>query len=491
MSIVFMYIWAKKSGQKLRGRQNKNKSWPWRPPKGLREYNLMRSFFFVFFSIMSSWSFAAETLAISFYRNQQSLFPSGQASREDLEAKVLRRDYQPWLRVSWNKKTYEIPGDTLIRDVQLTKNLFSKETLGLLKDPQEGSPRITTVNANTPLQVVQTNSYWAELQEPKTKLKGWAPLHLLEAPVEDQGVFITLIDTFLRKTPQNSSGITTTVPRLQRLTSLGIEKNYLKVSYQGHTGYLDLANLTGRGDFAMWAYHPHKGWLGISHRENGFLFTMDHQKIPLQDFVAFNPYVSRGVACQKLTEEAPSIRSRVEIADTKAHRWALSVLEGHGSVWWRMDEPESPNKSLSGNRTGNQITSDQLLKREVSAVAFATKSMKGLASANGVFRTEDGKTWKEIPLFEGKNFPVAIHPDGIWYVGNYRSFDEGKNFETYIKWDKLAEQIQLSLHKAPRHLRITQIESLSNSRIRILIDTGVEKIKMQAHVLSHEWTLVK
>jgi hypothetical protein len=451
----------------------------------------MRSPLFAIFSLIVSLinlqCLAAETPVISFYRNQQSLFPSGQASRQDLEAKILRRDYEPWLRVSWNKKVYEIPGETVIRDVQVTNNLISKEILGLLKDPQEGSKRLAVVQAKVSLQVVQTNSYWAELVEPKTKLKGWAPLHMLEAPVEDQGVFITLIDAFLKKKPQNSSGIITTIPRMQRLVSLGIERNFLKVSYQGHTGYLDLANLTGRGDFAMWAYSHRRGWLGISHRENGFLFTVDNQKIPLQDFIAFNPYTQRGVACQKLADDAPSIRSRVEIANNKAHRWALSVLEGHGSVWWRMEEPENSSRAIAGN----QITSNQLLKREVSAVAFAKKSLKGLASAHGVFRTDDSKIWKEIPLFEGKNFPVTIHPDGIWYVGNYRSFDDGKTFETYIKWDKLAEQIQMSLHKAPRHLRISQIESLTNSRIRILVDTGLQKVKMQAHVLSNDWNVVK
>jgi hypothetical protein len=311
---------------------------------------------------------------------------------------------------------------------------------------------------------------------------------LLESPVEDEGVFITLIDSFLKKTPQNSSAIITTVPRMQRLTSLGVEKTFLKVSYQGHVGYLDLANLVGRADFAMWAYSKTKGWLGISHRENGFLFTVDNQKIPLEKFIAFNPYVNRGVACQKLSDDdAPSIRSRVEISDNKAHRWALSALEGHGTVWWRMEDPENAVKS----QAVNQITTEQLMKREVSAFALAGKTSKGLASAGGIFRTEDGKTWKEIPLFEGKNYPVAVHPDGIWYVGNYRSFDEGKTFEPYIKWDKLAERIQVGLHKAPRHLRIAQIEPLSNSRIRILVDTGVQKVKMQAHILSQEWMMVK
>jgi len=444
-----------------------------------------RVFFALFLS--SSIGLAAGTPVVSFYRSQQSLFPSGQASRADLEAQILRRDFEPWLRVSWNKKTFEIPGETIIRDVQVTRHLITKEALSLNKEPQEGGKSAGSVPAKTTLQVLRTNSYWAELADSKLKIQGWAPLHLLEAPIEDKGVFITLIDSFLRKTPTNSSALITTVPRLQRLEALGIEKTFLKVSYQGHTGYLDLANLVGRADFAMWSYHKTKGWLGISHRENGFLFTVDNLKLPLEDFLAFNPYANRGVASQKLTDDAPSIRSRVEIANNKAHRWALSVLKDHGSVWWRMEEPEA----ISKVEPSKQITSEQLMKRELTGVAFVNKSMKGLASAGGIFRTDDGKTWSEISYFNGKNHPVAIHPDGIWYVGNYRSYDEGKTFETYIKWDKLAEQIQKSLHKDPRHLRIAEIEPLSNSRIRILVDTGVQKVKMQAHVLSQEWLIVK
>lgn len=442
-------------------------------------------FFALIFS--SHLGFAASPPVVSFYRTQQSLFPSGQASREDLEAKVLRRDFEPWLRVNWNKKSYEIPGETVIRDVQVTRALIAKESINLSKDPQDNAKSVGRVAAKTTLQVLRTNSYWAELVDSKSKLQGWAPLHLLEAPVEDQGVFITLIDSFLKKTPQTSSAIITTVPRMQRLTALGIEKTFLKVSYQGHIGYLDLANLVGRADFAMWAYQKNKGWLGISHRENGFLYTVDNQKISLENFIAFNPYTNRGVACQKLTDDAPSIRSRVEIADNKAHRWAMSAFEGHGTVWWRMEEPEA----IAKREPTNQITTDELMKREVTAVAFVNKSMKGIASAGGIFRTDDGKTWKEISFFEGKNYPVAVHPDGVWFVGNYRSFDEGKTFESYIKWDKMAEQIQKGLHKAPRHLRITEIEPLTNSRIRILVDTGVQKVKMQAHILSQEWHLVK
>lgn len=431
--------------------------------------------------------FATSNSVVSFYRTQQSLFPSGQATREALEAKVLRRDYEPWFRVSWDKKEYEIPGETVITDLHLTKKLVSKESLELFKSPQEGSERIGKVRAKTTLQVLQTKSYWAELLDPKQNIKGWTPLHLLEAPFEDSGVFVTLIDTFLRKTPKSSSEVITTIPRLLRVDSLGIEKGYLKVRYQGHTGYLDLVNLAGRGDFAMWAYHKRKGWLGISHREGGFLQTVNSLKIPLEDFLAFNPYTDRGVVSQKLSEDGPSIRSRVVITNNRAHRWVLSQLKDHGAVWWRLEDPET----LKPLAIENDLNNEQLLKREVVSVAFAGKSLKGLASANGIFRTEDGKTWKEISQFNGQNHPVNIHPDGVWFVGNFRSFDEGKTFEPYIKWDKLAQKIQVGLNTPPRHLRIANIEALSHSRIRILIDTGVQKVKMQAHILSNEWSLVK
>jgi len=448
----------------------------------------MRTVLLLFLATFNSASFAALNPALSFYRSQQSLFSSGQASRGDLENKVLRRELEPWFRVTWNKKEYEVPGEIMVKDLQTTQTLTAKEAIDILKSPQSGSPRAFQLPAQANVIVLKTDAYWAEVLEPKSKNKGWAPLHVFTAPNEDKGVYITLIDSFLQKSAQSSGEIITTIPRNVRLMPLEIEKNFLKVQYNTHIGYVDLSNLACRGDFAMWAYHKRQGWLGISHRENGFLMTVNNQKIPLNDFIAFSPYSNRGVISQKLSEDGPSIRSRVQILDQKAHRWALSVLEGHGEVWWRTEDTEQLTKSESTQ----QISTEQLLKKEISAFSFAsTKSMKGLASANGIYRTEDGKTWTQIPLFEDKNYPVTIHPDGIWYVGSYRSFDEGKTFEPYIKWDKLAEQIQAGIHKAPRHLRIAQIEALPHSRIRILVDTGVQKIKMQAHILSHEWTLVK
>lgn len=431
---------------------------------------------------------AADSAVVSFYRSQQSLFPSGQARRESLEKKILRRDREPWFRVQWNNKEFEIPGDTLIVDAQLTQTLVPKKSLSLWQLPQENAPRAGRVEAKKALLVLQTKNGWAQVKSSEKGFIGWAPLEEFDTPFEDTGIFVTLMDSFLRKKPDSTSEILTTVPRLWRVQPLAFEKDHIRISYQGHSGYLDLANLAGRGDFAMWAYHKDKGWLGISHRENAHLYTVNKQKFPLTEFLAFNPYKDRGVVSQKLSDEGPSIRSRVSITHARAHRWALSQLEGHGAVWWRMEEGEDLQAPPA---SPTQITTEQLMKRELTSVAFAGKSMKGLASANGVFRTEDSKVWTEIPQFAGKDYPVAIHPDGIWYVGNYKSHDEGRTFENYIKWDKLAQQIQTGLHFPARHLRISQIEPLTHSRIRILIDTGVQKVKMQAHVLSTDWQFVK
>ena len=445
-----------------------------------------------FFAILTFYgftaAFAAPTPAVSFYRSQQSAFASGQTNRAQLEKKVIRREMEPWFRISWNKKEHEIPGEAVIKDIQTTRTLIAKEKVVVLKSPQSGSPRAFALAAKAKVIVIKTNSMWVEVVDVKLRLRGWAPLASFTSPEEDRGVYITLVDSFLQKSPNGSAEVITTIPRGVRLTSEDIEKNYLKVNYKDFKGYVDLSNLVGRADFAMWAYHRIRGWVGISHRENGFMMTTDKQKVPLSDFIAFSPYQDRAVVIQKLNDEGPSIRSRVEIVSGKAHRWTLSLLPEHGEVWWRSEELGSGVPA----RAGSQITSDQLMKRQVHSVAFAPgKSLKAIASAEGVFRTDDGKSWSEIAQFNGQNFPVSIHPDGIWYVGSYRSYDEGKTFENYIRWDKLAQQIQDSLHKMPKHLRITGIEAIPNSRIRILVDTGVQKIKMQAHVLSQEWTLVK
>jgi hypothetical protein len=435
---------------------------------------------------------AAESPIVSFYRSQKSLFPSGQISQSVLEASQLRQEQKPWYRVRWNKKEYEIPGEILLKDIQVTQTLLTKDSVALLNSPAQGASKTLSVGANTSLVVLKTDESWALLLEPKKKIKGWARLHDLSAPTEDKGVYVTLLDTFLRKNASGPGEVLSLIPRHQRLTALAIEGNFLKVRHQGRVGFVDLSAVAGRGDFAMWAFHKSKGWLGISHRENGKLVTVKNDKIALDEFVAFSSYTNRGVVSKKIEEEGPSIRSRVEIQEDSAHHWNLSVVEGHGQVWWQTASKNTRSPETKTNDRPLEITSEELLKREVQGVAFAsTKSMKGLASAGGIFRTLDGKSWSEIKLFEGKNYPVSIHPEGVWFVGSYRSFDEGKTFEPYIKWDRLAEQIQTNIHKAPHHLRIADIQPLSHSRVQILVDTGTQKVKLQAHFLSQEWNIVK
>lgn len=433
---------------------------------------------------------AAETSSVvSFFRTQQSLFPSGQASRSQLESQVVRRDLEPWLRISWNLKEFEVPGDAVVKDLQTSQTLIAKESVELCKEPQPNSEKVTFLPAKTRFVVLRTTAYWAELLEPEKKITGWAPLHLFSVPVDDRGIFVALMDTPLKKSAKDNSETLAAIPRLQRLTPIGYEKNYLKVKMQNLVGYVDANAVAGRADFANWAYHRKKGWISISHRENADLITSRKQVLPLKDFTAFSPYLARGIVCQKLSDGGPSIRSRVDVLTNKAHLWTLSQLEGHGPVWWRMDEPESAHTPPPPEKTWSN---QDLLQRQLTGVAFVSNKIpKGLASARGIFRTDNGKTWIQIPMFGDKDYPIAIHPDGAWYVGSYRSFDQGKTFEPYIRWDKITEQIENKLHKAPKQLRIAQIEPLPHSLIRILVDTGSQKLKMQSHILSHEWTLVK
>ncbi|MBC7370418.1 MAG: SH3 domain-containing protein, partial [Bdellovibrionaceae bacterium] len=241
----------------------------------------MRIGLFFLILINSATVFAAVTPALSFYRNQQSAFPSGQMNRADLEKKIIRRELEPWFRVSWNKKEFEIPGEIVVKDIQTTRTLIAKEKSEVLKSPLSGSVRAFSLEPKRTVLVIKTSSMWAEVVDLKLRLRGWAPLANFTAPEDDRGVYVTLIDSFLQKSPNGSAGVITTIPRGVRLTPLDIEKNFLKVNYKDFKGYVDLSNLVGRGDFAMWAFHRVRGWIGISHRENGYLMTTDKQKIPL------------------------------------------------------------------------------------------------------------------------------------------------------------------------------------------------------------------
>ena len=77
------------------------------------------------------------------------------------------------------------------------------------------------------------------------------------------------------------------------------------------------------------------------------------------------------------------------------------------------------------------------------------------------------------------------------FIGNFRSLDQAKSFENYIQIDKLADAIQTQLGFLPKKLQVKKITTLPNYYIRLEVESGNRKIKMQSPLFVQNWNVVK
>ncbi|WII70914.1 hypothetical protein QJS83_10620 [Bdellovibrio sp. 22V] len=454
----------------------------------------MRSVLSLSFSMLmlssASWAALATDAgtAVSFFRNKNSLFPSGQVSRTKLEDKLIRSETEIAYRTSWDKKEYVLNGDQILRDIQVSRFVETKNSVVLLSLDRAEAPPVKTLPAKASLEILSTDDYWARVQEKSTGAQGYLPLHLLQSRHDDAGVFVNLVDTYIRKEASAAGKVITTLPRLRRVTPLEISKSFLKIKYNGHIGFVDTTHFVSRADFANLAYHPKKNWVAVLYRNNDAVITQQGLTLPMKELLGFVTNSHRGIIVRPDSSYGPPLRARVEILKPEAHIWGVSTVDGHGEVWWKkkdlLIEEAKPSTTT--------ISTDTLMKREIYSIAFENKnSVRGLISSEGVYTTEDGITWTMIPFFGKQNYPVSIHPNGTWFVGSYKSTNKGKSFEPFIRWDNIAQAIESAYHRNPKIMRLTQIEALPNSRIQIHVDTGAKQVKLRSLIGDLHWDVIK
>ncbi|KYG64060.1 hypothetical protein AZI86_14750 [Bdellovibrio bacteriovorus] len=436
----------------------------------------------------SSWAALSSDAgsAVSFYRSRLSPFPSGQASRTALENSLQRSENELSFRARWNHKEYGLESNQVLRSIQVARFVDAKMATAILNSANTGALRLKEIPANTTLEITETDDMWAKVK--LGALTGWIPLHHLKNRHDDTGVFLNLVETALRPKPEATTQALLTIPRLQRIVPLEITKSFLKIQYQGQIGYADITQFVSRADFASLAYHPKKNWFTVIYRNNDMMIGQKGEVIPLKEIQGFVTPMNKGIVISSRDFNGPQIRSRVEIIKPEAYAWGVSKVDGHGEVFWKRknllleEKPSSPNT----------LTTDELLKREIYSVAFESKSsVRGVVSSEGVYRTDDGLTWTQVPLFGKQNLPVSIHPNGAWFVGAYKSLDKGKTFDPFIRWDKLALAIEQAYHRNPKILRLTQIEALPNSQVQISVDTGGNKVKLKSLIGDIRWSVVR
>jgi hypothetical protein len=425
--------------------------------------------------------------ATTFFRSSESSFPSGQSNRIQLERQLVRTEQEFSYQVSWNQKNYTLKAEDLLRDLQLSALTQLKENSQLLDDTRSNARGVAELSKGANVELLSTRQHWARVKSAKGT--GWLPLHRLEARNDDAGLFVPLIDTFLRERPKNSGPVKTTIPRRTRLKALEIlAEGWIRVSHNGQSGYVDLHHVASRADFATWAWRKNKGWLTVSHREGAKVKMRSGEVILLNDLVGYSPNPHRGLVLQNETKTSPPLRAQVEIKKIQATVWGVSDLDAHGEVWWKKEFLLVEDDRIEQGT----LTTEELLKRSVFSYALTgTKKIEGLVSAQGIWKTLDGLKWTRISMFGDQNLPVAIHPDGWWLVGSQGSRDKGASFESFIRWDTLAQTIEFKLGRPPRYLKLQKVESRPGSKVQITVDTGIKRLSLKGSLLGNTWKITR
>ncbi len=402
-----------------------------------------------FFSILvlissyySAFSYASTIeRGLFFYRNPQSLFPSGQANRNELSHSFLRKENDKTYLIEKDHRQMWISAQHILRDVDVSK-ILSKEGLPVM---------------------------------------------------EDLGLAKNLSFCSLRNRPEWTADAIISVPALTSLSLIGISSEWALVEFKSGKeslqGYLDLNNLVLKADFASFVLTKKNQWRPVQYRDQGQLVLDQNERMLLMDARALITQPDLGVVIRKNDRLRLSLKNHIRIRRFEAGEWNISALKGHGEVFWHDEPPEAWQPLIEAE----SLTTEDLLKREITSVAFHPHNPRwGVASSQGIYITTDGEKWYPVKNFGHRDFPVAINSKGDIIVGSFLSKNFDRHFEPYLRWEQLARTIETQTKRNLPALQIKNVSFLENDELKLSLDTGSSPIEVKGHPSKTDsWQLVK
>lgn len=424
--------------------------------------------------------------AVPFYKYTDSQFPSGQARKLDLLDRTQNVTTEFQLKVVYEGKEFDVLHEAVFREIQVTEWALVKRKTDLKLLPEMGSRRLQWLEKRTSVKILSLKGAWARVQLKEKNIPGYVLVTDLEADLSDTFVYSNLAETVMRKSASHSSPVTVRLFPLTRLNLIQIEGAFGLFQTQTQKGYVHLGEVIGRADFADLGWHKiDRKWYEVSYRNGSQLSVRGKlDRLLLSDFTAFKSKKNRGVISKN--QKDLQMGSRVEIAQAIAHRWNESYVKGHGLVWWKTDLKEKKPKSQK------VWTTSEILKKNLKGMSFDKKSKMGLASAGGIFKTLDGKNWQQVEFFGNQDWPVCLHPTGVWFVGSYRSTDLGESFQPSLKWSEIVKDLQMNHQNRKMPLfRILDVKTVSSNAVEIKIDTGIKVARFRADAIVNDWKLIR
>lgn len=387
-------------------------------------------------------------LTVPFFRTPLSQFPSGTKALKILKSSMIQIKEDPWYLVEGKNNKQWVPQSRLLFISQF-KEIFKQ------------------VNQNNNQLSLEQNFGILKGESSSMKFqKGWR-----EGKVIKEGTLIKINSIRSDWTCGEINREPTCVP----------------------TNSIVLAS-----DFAERAKLKNGIWVQLKDRNNHFLITNDKKFIPFHNFSIFEISSSLALITPLKNQLNPKLiqfddwepYEKVVLVKKELRKWSQSLLPDHGNVWWL-----EPNKN-GENRAFTVISNDELNQRPISFIAqkiqTSEKSKKlSLVSANGIFYSNDNEeSWVFIEQFGETNFPVAIGPRNSLIVGDQISFNQGKSFQNYLRWDHIARLTQMELRHTPSLLILSSLKPKGPSKFEISIDTGDKEFQFEINMTNNQLTII-
>lgn len=403
--------------------------------------------------ILSEFFAGRKEKEVPYFKSKMSVFASGHASLELLNSQLVSAE--------------------------------TDEAYYLAKDDKKISPSLIPFITAYHLSRVWVEKYTKRRVKPNSELDLATIQMNYDTDPNDRGLILNLNETKLKSKPDIASTSLKTIPQFNYFIPIAFEKGFVKILYQNQVGFIDINDCISKYDFAKFAFsHKAKNnaWEVIKHRQFDTLLTDRNQSLHLAEIKGL-VVDQKQAFVYKENEHYPKWSS-FKIVKEKTKPWLQSALKGHGTIWWQRPDAEILAKST--------ISIDTLIKKDIYSVSFQPDNpKKGLASAHGVFITEDGQNWTEITQFKDYSGPVCYYNDNIMFVGNYRSLDGGKTFENYIEVNKISEALKKHFGFAPKRIQMTKIKIQKPFNLLIDVSIGSRKVRLKSPLFSQEWKPIK
>jgi SH3-like domain-containing protein len=426
------------------------------------------------------------TTSAAVYLKPYAAIPTGHYNINLLKKNQIAQDQVRWVFV---KNQLGQTGWALKHQL-LNPLHFSTRARLLAKSPifkDRREPRADTSltpQAESTVTILDVQNEWVKISYENQNL--WTTASHLFPIEKDAGYFFAKQDIILTETPRNKSRLVKKVSAGTRLTPLEVKESWMKVAIENKSGYVLSAKIMSRIDIAS-KVKTDKGYEPASRNLLGRkVFAIYIDPLWLGTGVKKVTLYQQPNTSSTILGQIPPWQNLTQ-QDTVIQKWAVSsIKELGGNVWWEM-------KSDGHDYELEQLT--QLNLKDVRKILPnpAYNNLK-IASANGLFRSTDGQYWSPLPQFQGHNPAFTFATDGILFVEDKMSMDNGEHFTPFIMWEKLLKSLRDNRLAVAQNLKILNIETLNSSSQQLILELDIgnrKTVKAYTGDRGQTWSILK